>query len=239
VFIRKPLVNSEVVLKLKKVQMLKLTATLTRRELRDNHSKMIEKLIFAFLLIMTAGLSFGQFSFKNDSTETRIQSGAMLEIDKKYTLQKDNDFELRLFIFPRWSDTKDGLSIFILSFKHDKWTARLFRNPWSAEKSQEVLLKSEGLDSLWKQLEQNNVLTIPHARDLVDNKGEMLFDQLQGDSNSILYSFELLSKTSVRHYAYKCPKEFSIRYNYIETFKNVLNIVQYILKYCKIEMMKC
>jgi hypothetical protein len=200
---------------------------------------MIKPLILFLFTLAINFHSFGQFSFKDDSTDMRIQSGAMEEIDKKFALQKDNDFELRLFIFPKWSDTKDGLSIFVLSFKNYKWTARLFNNAWSPEKSQETQIESDGLDSLWKQLDQNNVLTIPRAQDLADNKGEILIDQLQGDDNSILYSFELLNKNSVRHYAYKCPMEFSKKYNYIETFKNVSNIVQLILSYCKIEMRKC
>ena len=169
----------------------------------------------------------------------RIQSGALEEIDKKFTLQKDNDFELRLFIFPKWSDMKEGLSIFILSFKKNKWTARLFKNAWSPERSQEIQMKVDGLDSLWKQLDQNNVLTIPLAQDLVDNKGEMLIDQLEGDNNSILYSFELLNNNAVRNYAYKCPMEFSKRYDYIPAFKDVSSIVQLILRYCRIEMMIC
>ena len=95
------------------------------------------------------------------------------------------------------------------------------------------------MDSLWKELDKNNVLTIPLAQNLVDKKGEILIDQLQTDNNSILYSFELLAKDAYRSYAYKCPLEFSRKYDYISTFKKVSNIVQLILQFCKIEKMSC
>ena len=179
-------------------------------------------------------VSFGQFSFKDDSTDMRIQSGAMEEIDKKFSLQKDNDFELRLFIFPKWSDNKEGLYIFILSFKNDEWKARLFQNVWSVINSQEIPLRTDGIDSLWKELDKNDVLTIPLAQDLIDKKGEILIDQLQSDHNSTLYSFELLAQNTVRHYAYQCPLKFSKKYDYIPTFNKVSNIVQLIFEFCQI-----
>ena len=195
---------------------------------------MVKSLILVFLSLAANLHLLGQFSFKNDSTDMRIQSGVMEEIDKKFNLIKNNEFELRLFIFPRLSDTKEGLSIFILSFKNDKWMARLFKNAWAPEQSQEIPLKSDGLDSLWKELDKNKVLTIPMAQNLVDKRGEVLIDQLQRDNNSILYSFELLTKDAYRNYAYKCPLEFSKKYDYIPTFKNVSNIIQLILKFCEI-----
>ena len=84
-------------------------------------------------------------------------------------------------------------------------------------------------------MDKNDALTIPLAQTLVEKKGEILLDQLESDNNSMLYSFELLTKNSVRHYAYKCPLEFSKKYNYIETFKKVSNIVTLILQFCGIE----
>ena len=200
---------------------------------------MLKSFIIVLFSLATCIHSFGQFSFQGDSTDMRIQSGAMEEIDKKFHLQKDNEFELRLFIFPKWVDNKEGLSIFILSFNSGEWKARLFKNAWSHEKSQEIPLKSDGLDSLWKELDKNNVLTIPLAQNLIDKRGEILIDQLQADNNSILYSFELLTKDAYRSYAYKCPLEFSRKYDYISTFKNVSNLVQLILQFCKIEKMSC
>jgi len=196
---------------------------------------MSKSLILIFLTLAFATISFGQFAFKNDSTDSRIQSGAIEGIDKKFNLQKQNDFELRLFIIPKWSDNKEGLSIFILASKNGEWKARLFQNAWSPKNSQEISLRTDGIDSLWKRLNENDVLTIPLAQDLVDKKGEIIIEQLQGDNNSISYSFELLTKTAVRHYAYKCPLEFSKKYDYIVTFKKVSKIVQLILQFCKIE----
>jgi len=196
---------------------------------------MLKSLVVIFLLLATSIVSFGQFSFKNDSIDSRIQSGAMDEIDKKFRLQKDNDFEFRLFIFPKFSDTKEGLSIFIMTFKNGEWKARLFQNAWSPKDSQEIPLRAGGIDSLWREVDKNDALTIPLAQTLVDKKGEILIDQLQSDNNSMLYSFELLTKNTVRHYAYKCPFEFSRKYDYIEPFKKVSNIVQIILRFCGIE----
>lgn len=159
----------------------------------------------------------------------------MEEIDKKFHLQKDNDFEFRLFIFPKLSDTKEGLSIFLLTYKNSESKARLFQNAWSPNNSQEIPLRIDSIDSLWRELDKNNALTIPLAQTLVDKKGEILIDQLQGDDNSILYSFELVTKDAVRHYAYKCPLEYSKKYDYIETFRKVSNIVRLILQFCGIE----
>jgi len=200
---------------------------------------MMKSFIIIFFSLASRIYSYGQFSFKDDSTDMRIQSGAIEVIDKKFSLQKDYEFELRLFIFPKWSDNKEGLSIFIISLKSSEWKARLFKNAWSPEQSQEIPLKSNGLDSLWKELDKNNVLTIPLAQNLIDKRGAILIDQLQADNNSILYSFELLTKDAYRSYAYKCPLEFSRKYDYISTFKNVSNIVQLILQFCKIEMVSC
>jgi hypothetical protein len=196
---------------------------------------MLKYLIATFLLLSTTICSFGQFSINDDSTDSRIQSGAMEEIDKKFHLQKDNDFEFRLFIFPKLSDTKEGLSIFLLTYKNSESKARLFQNAWSPNNSQEIPLRIDSIDSLWRELDKNNALTIPLAQTLVDKKGEILIDQLQGDDNSILYSFELVTKDAVRHYAYKCPLEYSKKYDYIETFRKVSNIVRLILQFCGIE----
>ena len=195
---------------------------------------MLKLLIITILSLATTD-SFGQFSFKNDSTDSRIQSGAMEELDKKFHLRKENDFEFRLFIFPKWSDTKEGLSIFIMTSKNGEWKARLFQNAWSLKNSKEIPLRTAGIDSLWRELDKNEALTIPLAQTLVDKKGEILVDQLQGDNKSMLYSFELLTKNTVRHYAYKCPFEFSKKYDYIETFKKVSNIVQLILRFCGLD----
>ncbi len=200
---------------------------------------MLKTFIIVFISLTTSTLSFGQFFFMSDSTDMRIQSGAMEGIDKKFSLQKDNEFELRLFIFPKGSDNKVGLSIFIIFFNSGEWKARLFKNAWLPEQSLEIPLKSDGLDSLWKELDKNNVLTIPLAQNLVDKKGEILIDQLQADNNSIIYSFELLTKNAYRSYTYRCPLEFSRKYDYIITFKNVSNIVQLILQFCKIEKSSC
>jgi hypothetical protein len=196
---------------------------------------MLKPLIVTIFSLAITTFSFGQFSFKNDSTDSRIQSGAMEEIDKKFHLQKDNNFEFRLFIFPKFSDAKEGLSIFIMTFKNGEWKARLFQNAWSPKNSQEIPLQTSGIDSLWRELDKNEALTIPLAQTLVDKKGEILLDQLQGDNNSMSYSFELLTKNAVRHYAYKCPLEFLKKYDYIETFKKVSNIVQLILRFCGID----
>jgi hypothetical protein len=196
---------------------------------------MLKYLIATFLLLSKTICSFGQFSINDDSTDSRIQSGAMEEIDKKFHLQKDNDFEFRLFIFPKLSDTKEGLSIFLLTYKNSESKARLFQNAWSPNNSQEIPLRIDSIDSLWRELDKNNALTIPLAQTLVDKKGEILIDQLQGDDNSILYSFELVTKDAVRHYAYKCPLEYSKKYDYIETFRKVSNIVRLILQFCGIE----
>ena len=76
--------------------------------------------IIVFFSLASSIHSFGQFSFKGDSTDMRIQSGVMEGIDKKFILQKDNEFELRLFIFPKWSDNKEGLSIFLLKVANGK-----------------------------------------------------------------------------------------------------------------------
>jgi hypothetical protein len=199
-----------------------------------NFSSMTKQIIIFIISSTLAIVSFGQFSFKDDNTDNRIQSGAMEEIDKKFSLQKDNDFELRLFIFPKSSDKKGELSIFILSAKNREWKTRLFENAWSPLNSQEIPLRTIGIDSLWKELYKNDVLTIPLAQEIVDQKGEILIDQLEGDNNSLLYSFEFLTKNAVRHYAYKCPLEFSKKYDFIPTFKKVSNIVQLILNFCQL-----
>lgn len=199
----------------------------------------MKSFIFLFFSLAISIHSFGQFTFKDDNTDMRIQGGVMEEIDKKFNLQKDNEFEFRLFILPNRSDNQEGLYIFIISFNSGLWKSRLFKNAWSTEQSQEIPLKSDGLDNLWKELDKNNVINIPLAQTLVDKSGKIVIDQLERGDSSILYSFELLTKDAYRSYAYKCPLKFSKKYDYISTFKSVSNIVQLILLFCKIEKMSC
>jgi hypothetical protein len=161
----------------------------------------------------------------------RIQSGLLETIDKQFRLEKDNDFELRLWIFPKATDDATSLSLFILSNKNGAWNGRLFSETWSEDKMKEIVLRNKGFDSLWKNLNNNEVLTIPKAWTLVDRNGDSIIE----DADGILYSFELLSKKAVRHYAYKCPKEFSRKYDYILSYKKVAQIVQYIIDFTGID----
>jgi hypothetical protein len=159
----------------------------------------------------------------------------MEEIDQKFGLDKDYDFELRLFIFPKFADTKTGLSLFILNSKNGNWKARLFEQAWSLKNSVEIPLRSEGLDSLWKGLLENNVLNIPLTQYLVDKKGELILDQLESDNHSFIYTFELLTPAATRSYSYKCPMAFSKKYDSVPEFRKVANIVRLILKFCELE----
>ena len=194
----------------------------------NNHSYFMSKSSFILLMgIILSNFSFSQFSFVDDSTDSRIQSGAFDEIDKQFKLEKDNDFELRLWTFPGISDNSSKASLFILSYRIGNWEARLFQDIWMTGKVKEVPLKKEGLEQLWKQLNENDVLSIPRAYTLLDKKGDMIIQENLGT----LYSFELLSRKAVRHYAYHCPKEFSNKYDYVPTYKKVALIVQYIGAY--------
>jgi len=188
---------------------------------------MTKSVLLLFSSLFYFQLAYSQFSIVDDSTDMRIQSSALEKIDKRFRLDKDNDFELRLWIFPKTTDKSTNLSLFILSNKSGSWNARLFQNAWSKEKMNEAILKKEELEQLWKNLNNNNVLTIPKAWTLIDKKG----DNIIQDADEVLFSFELLTKQAVRHYAYKCPDKFSREYNYIEAYKNVAAIIKYIIDF--------
>lgn len=197
---------------------------------------MAKTLFLTFLTLFYLNFSFAQFSFKDDSTDMRIQSWATTEIDKKFGLEKDNDFELRLFTFPRSSDKLSSPFLFILSNKNGKWNTRLFKDlvdyVGRPNRIEEVPLKKDSLETLWKQLNEHEVLSIPKAYTLLNKNGEMIIEERQDD---ITYSFELLAKKAVRHYSYHCPLFFSKKYDYIPTFSNVSKIIQIIFEYCNIE----
>ena len=157
----------------------------------------------------------------------RIQSAAIEDIDTKFHLEKNNDFELRLWTFSRTSDYQLLPTLFILSNKSGKWNARYFKDIAINGKIKELSLKTEGLEQLWKHLNENDVLTIPEAFTLEDKNGEPILQ----DKDGVLFSFELLSRNAVRHFAYKCPTEFANKFDYLQTYKKVAEIVRLIFNY--------
>ncbi|MEO6541552.1 MAG: hypothetical protein ABIN74_11190 [Ferruginibacter sp.] len=194
-------------------------------------------IILVFSLVVYK-VTLAQFEFANDrDTSWRIQSWSANVLKEKFNVDKDNDFELRLWIF---ENQKSNVfpTLFILSFKNQKWRARLFED-MSEKRIHEIPIEQTGLDSLWNNLNNYDLLTIPHFDKLFDLNEKVVDEMEYSQKMDRSYSFELLAKGKVRHYSYYCPNKWAAKYLDITTFRKVSSIVQLIISYCKLVYKIC
>lgn len=189
----------------------------------------MQKLLILFF-ILTALAGYTQPKFNNDTSYRPFYNFLFEEIDSTFRLSKNNEFEFRLLI--THSRTMAN-TLFILSLKNNHWSARLFeRTRMRVDTLIERPVNQQDLVKLWKELEKNNVLTIPESHDLRDRKGNEI-DLFIHDG--MYFRFELLTADNKRSYSYHCPKAYQEEYKYIKAYRNVVSIIRLIYKYCAIK----
>ena len=176
--------------------------------------------------------SFSQISFENDSSYFPYQPKTYLRIDSMGHLNKDVDFEYRLWVSPA---LKYKHYLFIISLKEEKWGLRWFEYGWKQVQDSSFRDFAErkpfnnNIKSLVAELEKNEFLKIPAANDVKDSTGKIA-DVAALDG--VFFSFELISKENKRAYFYHCPEYNMKEYPYIKTFQQVINIIKAIFRYC-------
>jgi hypothetical protein len=188
----------------------------------------------SLILLFASFLTFrnnaiAQPTIINDTSFFPTSQILLTEIDNRFHLNKENDFELRVWI--TFSKTMKR-QLFILSHAKNKWTARFFeRSIYLADTLLEIRLGQEGLATLWKRLKRRNLLTIPKDYELKDKNGNEIEIPIH---DGIAYTFELLSPESKRSYSYHCPKSHHEEYPKVQAFEDIVKLIHLIYKYCKI-----
>jgi hypothetical protein len=193
-------------------------------------------LLTLFLCTVLMQQSISQLSFPDDIDFRPFLQRSINNIDSAFHLEKDNEFEFRLWVSPALSHRR---YCFILTLKEKKWIARLFLDGYKPYQDslvtrdlQEINIEKDNLDILVKELEKNNYLLIPSPETLVNKEGKPAdVPVLDG----VLYHFELIGQKSKRSYSYQCPALKSEEYGYIKEFRQVVNIISAVLKFCNIK----
>ena len=159
--------------------------------------------------------------------------------DSTYNLDKDYDFEFRLW--------QDGLSnnsqrVFIMTLKKNKWSAKYFHfNPNWKERGKdliEVKVDSARLNQLWYLMNIHKVLSLPNSNELRSRMVEYVIDTVNFEygyerrldiTDGIGYNFELLKPNKRRSYFYSNPETLFKRYPFIEELSDA-NVLIYMIK---------
>ena len=189
-------------------------------------SMKIALLILAFIVLSL--YSYGQFAFVYDTIEQRNQRDIKL-IDSLYHVTKEGDFQLLFWMLPEQEVRR---TLLVLTSKNGQWQARYLERVkedgsfiWK-----ERAVSQEGLDNLWKELQENDVLHIKTSSDLKTVTGQAAFKPVE--KNGILYFFELLDRKGKRSYYYRCPNYQQQYFNHIE-FTRIVNMIQLLYKFTK------
>ena len=186
--------------------------------------------------------SFGQINFKADSStsESNWLTRISHSIDSTFRLDKTYDFEFRLWTIP--SLTKDA-NVFILTQKNNNWTGRFIEyNGYQLQKLSERKVNQVKIDSLWRKLIANQVLTLPTQTSIENKMRKYIADTLYSFEEKGIYSvpefsdctgyrFELLTQDKKRTYTYFCPTEYLTKFPNVEEFYRAFSIIVLVRKY--------
>jgi hypothetical protein len=197
------------------------------------------------ILFFNYCISFGQINF--DSIANLECKRFYQEIDSKFQLEKNNTIEFRLW---RKSALTYHTTVFILTEKDNTWRSRYFElansnnNSYWTEKG----TRQSKLDSLWTQLVNNKVKTLP-TQDLLKERmrfytADSNFLDKNPDSvymivrvaDATSYRFEIKSPEVVRTYHYGSP-ELYLKYNTnIEELYRAYAIISIVKRYLGIPL---
>lgn len=173
---------------------------------------------FLFLLLFNAmsHCSLAQFEFKYDSIQKR-NSRDINEIDALYKVSKKADFQL---LFWMLQGQQDRRTLLVLTIQDQQWQARYFdrQREQGSLRWKELSVSQAGIETLWRELQENDVLQIKSSEDITD----LDFHPIEG---GVLYYFELLDKTGKRAYYYNCPKHQQ-QYNNHQELDRIINMIK-------------
>lgn len=208
----------------------------------------MKSIIIFFISFLFIFNSPGQTDFKADSIVNTNDSQILHLIDSTFKLDKAYDFEFRLWTKP---SLVSYANVFILTQKNKIWTARFFECYGNkASKVSEKKVNQSGLDSLWKRLVANQVLTLPTQDSLKARMRMFLADTSQefdeGDTyrqvsimDGTVYHFELATKEKNRSYYYHCPKGYLKYYPNVEELYRAFMIIVLVRKYLGLDLVVC
>lgn len=192
------------------------------------------KNILIILFALFAINAYSQIDFENDPKSFNDiynkhynYKGLNKDINKKFGLADNYDFELRLWVEPA---PMSGRSVFILRQKNNLWNARYFTEKIKVEGEavsafwKEKELVQDDLGQLWQNLRNNQILTLP-TLDSIRNKMRVYYaDTLYISGlnfplsdgpyykpyilDGVSYRIELKTQNKKRSYTYHCPRGY-------------------------------
>jgi hypothetical protein len=162
--------------------------------------------------------SLAQFEFKHDSIEKRNKHD-INDIDALYQVSGKGDFQLLFWMLPGQEDRR---TLLVLTNKDQQWQAGYFERQKEDGRLiwKEIPVSQQGIEALWKGLQENDVLHINSSENIKD----LSFHPVEG---GVLYYFELLDKKGKRGYYYHCPRHQQ-QYNNHKEFSRIINMIQLI-----------
>ena len=223
--------------------------------------KLLKILSIILCLFLFSASLFGQFDFRRDPYLSKkidfvpdtVQKFTNVRkpffVDSIFKLEKDYDFQFRF-----WNSGifTPSTSVFILTQRNKKWSARYFapNRDWQKDGKQiiEIAVDQSKLDQLWELLVMNDVLALTTQQEiktpmvkfeidtsnLVNASGRRL-----SINDGVLYEFELMKPSSSRHYSYHCPQTYLKYYTHIIEFYNASVIILLINKYLGLNEKGC
>ena len=209
--------------------------------------------IFSFFLFVTT--AFAQFDFKCDRSvlkKTDFIGDSLPKpenpktpsfVDSFFRLEKDYDFQFR---FWNAGMMTPSTSVFTLTLRNKKWSARYFKPNlnWKLDGKQlvEIAVDQSKLDQLWELLLMNQILTlptqstikIPMVKYVIDTSNLGRF--ANGPTRMSLVDgaiceFQLVTPVKSRYFYYDCPQTYLKYYSNIGEFYYAAVIILLINRY--------
>ena len=195
------------------------------------------KLLYIFFMLSFYIPSYGQTKYDSINSSECVNKYNI--IDTQFPLQKNNDIEFRLWTN---SDLIGYSNLFVMVQKNGKWSARFFE--YSIKKGwKENPTKQDKLDSLWKRLVNNKVLSLPDQMTLWDRmktyKADSSFIEFGDDGvynrmmveDGVIYIFQVFTKDSQRTYSYDNPVTYLKVNTNIEELYRAYALISLVRKY--------
>ena len=201
-------------------------------------------------LLLFSPTIFSQTDFQGDSLYSESIRVNRIDsvIGSSLSLDTDNDFEFRLWTLPSLTNYA---TLFVLVQRRGKWAARYFEYRGNDNINvTESNVDPGTLDSLWKRLVANQVLTLP-TQDSIRNKMKIFIADtsyaLDEDdtykrvmiTDGTIYRFELKDRNERRAYEYHCPMGYLQHYPNLEELYRAFSIIVLVRKYLGLPLKIC
>lgn len=179
-------------------------------------------------------------SFIGDTSAREEKSPYDKALDSQYHLDKNYDFQFRLWKHHPESNFDNA---FVFTLKDNKWTARYFdrnNNVKSKIVFTERPVDQTKVKQLWQLLVEHNVLTLPPQKALKNRFVNYKVDTANVQYSNIgkldvidgiAYRFELMAPSKQRHYGYNCPQAYLNRFGNVKELYDAVVIIMLIEKF--------